>query len=115
MNPRLFGARLQARYVGAQFEDDLNERSLDSYTVVDLSFWRRLKGNFDLFLGVENLFDETYEVGKSGTGLVTIGAPFRIHVGVRWKLHPAGASYGFGSSSGDLGDAGHAGDRIRPW
>jgi hypothetical protein len=39
-----------------------------------------------VFLGVENLFDETYEVGKTGTGLVTIGAPFRVHAGVRWKL-----------------------------
>ena len=85
-NPRLFGAHLQARYVGAQYEDDLNDRSLDSYYAVDLSVWKRLKGNVDVFLGVENLFDETYEVGKTGTGLVTIGAPFRVHAGVRWKL-----------------------------
>jgi outer membrane receptor protein involved in Fe transport len=89
-NPRLFGARLQARYLGEQYEDDLNERSLDSYYVVDLSAWRRLKGNFDVFLGVENLFDETYEVGMSGAGLVTIGAPFRIHGGFRWKLQTSG-------------------------
>jgi hypothetical protein len=34
------------------------------------------------------LVDETYEVGKSGTGLVTIGAPFRVHAGVRWKKTP---------------------------
>ena len=95
-NPRLFGARLQARYLGAQFEDDLNERSLGSYFVVDLSVWRRFRRNFDVFLGVENLLDETYEVGMSGTGLVTVGAPFRVHAGVRWKLQAAaGRSSGF--------------------
>ena len=84
-NPRLFGARLQARYVGEQFEDDLNERPLDSFTLIDLSAWKNLGNDFDLFLGVENLLDETFEVGKSGTGLVAIGAPFRIHAGVRWQ------------------------------
>jgi hypothetical protein len=33
----------------------------------------------------ENLFDETYEVGMSGAGLLTIGSPFRVHAGFRWK------------------------------
>jgi iron complex outermembrane receptor protein len=82
-NPRLFGSRLQVRYVGSQFEDDLNTRELDDYLVVDLSVWKKIKANLDLFLGVENLFDQTFEVGKSADGLVTIGSPLRVHLGVR--------------------------------
>jgi outer membrane receptor protein involved in Fe transport len=82
-NRRLFGSRLQARYVGSQFEDDLNTRELDDYLVVDLSVWKKIKANLDLFLGVENLFDQTFEVGKSADGLVTIGSPLRVHLGVR--------------------------------
>ncbi len=82
-NPRLFGAQLQARYVDDQYEDDLNLRRLDDFIVVDLSAWKRVTPGLDLFLGVENLFDETIEAGRSGDGLVTVGAPARIHVGLR--------------------------------
>jgi outer membrane receptor protein involved in Fe transport len=53
--------------------------------VVDLSFWKKIRANLDLFLGVENLFDETFEVGKSGDGLVTIGSPLRVHIGARLR------------------------------
>ncbi len=84
-NPRLLGSRLQTRYVSSQFEDDLNSRELDDYMVVDLSFWKKIRANLDLFLGVENLFDETFEAGKSADGLVTIGSPLRVHLGVRWQ------------------------------
>ena len=82
-NPRFFGAQLQARYVDDQYEDDLNLRRLDDFIVVDLSAWKNITPGLDLFLGVENLFDETIQAGRSGDGLVTVGAPARIHVGLR--------------------------------
>jgi hypothetical protein len=34
-------------------------------------------------LGVENLFDTTYEVGKTTDGIVTIGAPLLVHGGIQ--------------------------------
>ncbi len=95
--PQRLGTRLQARYVGEQFEDDLNQRELASFVVVDLSFWRDLTAGLAAFAGVENLFGEVYEVGRSATDLVTIGAPRRMHAGVRWSVgrrgrgqHPTG-------------------------
>lgn len=62
-NPRGWFASLDLLYVGDQYANDANTAKVDSYTVSNL----RLGGNFDLdsvtlspFLGVNNLFDETY-------------------------------------------------------
>jgi hypothetical protein len=40
----------------------------------------------ELFLSVENLFDTTYEVGKTTDGIVTIGAPVLVHGGIRIRF-----------------------------
>jgi len=83
--PRLLGARVQTRYVGEQFEDDQNARVLHDYAVVDLSLWRSVADNLDLVLGIENLSGSRFEVGRSGDGLVTEGAPRRVHLKVRLR------------------------------
>lgn len=77
---------LQGRYIGPQFEDDLNTRRLAGFWVADVSVAREFGPGSSLFAGVENLFDRTYEVGKTGDGLVTIGAPRLVHAGVRWRF-----------------------------
>ena len=85
-NPDAFQARLGLRFVGSQFEDDLNTRPLSSFAVVDLSIARRLGSRWQVFAGLENLLDEEVQVGISGPGLVTIGAPRMVHAGVRLNL-----------------------------
>ena len=85
------GARIEGRYVGDQYEDDLEQRRMDDFVVADLSVWGRIGGSTGLYVGVENLFDREYEVGISGTGLVTIGMPRRVHVGVNVSLHGGGS------------------------
>ena len=41
----------------------------------------------EVFVAVENLFDTTYAVGKDpATGVVSIGAPFLFHGGIRWRF-----------------------------
>lgn len=77
---------LQGRYVGDQFEDNLNTRELQDFAVVDLYAAWAFGERLSLFVGVENLFDEESEVGKSADGLVTIGAPRLVHGGVRLRL-----------------------------
>ena len=77
------GLDLLGRYVGSQFEDDLNTLALDSFFVVDLSVSREVRPGWEVFLGVENLLGETYEVGKTAEGLVTIGAPALARLGLR--------------------------------
>jgi outer membrane receptor protein involved in Fe transport len=79
--PRVATFSVQARFVGAQFEDDLNTLTLEDYVVVDASASRPVTRALHLFLGVENLFDVEYDVGR--TPVRSIGWPFSVRAGVR--------------------------------
>ena len=89
-NPTLINAYVQGRYVGDQFEDDINSLRLGDFFVVDLMLWRPIPipkvTAGEIFLGIENLFDRTYEVGKTTDGIVTVGAPLLVHGGVRVRF-----------------------------
>jgi outer membrane receptor protein involved in Fe transport len=89
-NPALLNFYIQGRYVGDQFEDDLNSLKLGDFFVVDLMLWRPIPipkvSAGEVFLGVENLFDRTYEAGKTTDGIVTIGAPLLVHGGIRVRF-----------------------------
>jgi outer membrane receptor protein involved in Fe transport len=74
---------LQGRWAGDQFEDDLNQLVLPSYTVADLSLRRAVKDDLDLFLSVENLFDEEVVTGR--TPIETLGAPRLVQLGLSWR------------------------------
>ncbi len=85
-NPDILTVTIEGRYVGEQFEDDLNSITLDDFFVVNLQLSRQIMKGWEVFLGVENLFNTTYEVGKTGTPgneIVTIGAPLLIHGGIQ--------------------------------
>ncbi len=82
-DPRLLTARAQARYLGKQYEDDLNRLPMGDAVLVDLFASWRVIGRFDLYLAVENLFDKTYLVGRSGVD--TVGQPRFVHGGVRFR------------------------------
>ncbi len=71
---------VQGRWAGDQFEDDLNQLSLPSYTLIDLSLRRPIKDHLDLFLSVENLFDEKVVTGR--LPVEALGAPMLIQVGI---------------------------------
>jgi outer membrane receptor protein involved in Fe transport len=75
-------ASTQLRYVGKQYEDDLNELPLAPFTTVDVSLGYRFNDHCNATVRVENLFDTEAEVGKTSSGLVSIGAPRQIAVTV---------------------------------
>jgi outer membrane receptor protein involved in Fe transport len=79
--PRVATFSVQARFVGSQFEDDLNTLTLENYVVVDASATRPLTRALQLFLGVENVFDVEYDVGR--TPVRSIGWPLSIRGGLR--------------------------------
>lgn len=74
----------QIRYVGAQFEDDLNTLKLAPFTTVDVSLGYRFTDWATAVARVENLFDIESEVGKTASGLISIGPPrmFSLTVGL---------------------------------
>ena len=72
---------VQARFVGDQYEDDLNTLVLDKYAVLDASATRPLARQVQLYFGVENLFDVEYDTGR--TNVTSIGWPLTLRAGVR--------------------------------
>jgi outer membrane receptor protein involved in Fe transport len=90
INPALVNVSIQGRFVGDQFEDDLNTLKLGDFFVVDLMLWRPIPvpkfSAGEIFLAVENLFDRTYEAGKTADGIVTTGMPLLVHGGLKVRF-----------------------------
>lgn len=70
-------------YLGEQFDDDLNQLPLEDYFVVDATISRRVDDNIEIFLAVENLFDNVYPVRTNPN---SIGTPLLIQGGIRFKM-----------------------------
>lgn len=84
--PSVLSASVQARFVGDRFEDDRNTLPLDELFVVDLLVSRKATRWSEVFVSVENVFDTEFEVRKTTTGLVEVGAPRLVQGGVRLNL-----------------------------
>lgn len=80
-----FTAQVQMRYVGKQFEDDVNSLPMASVVLFDVFASWHLTTSMDVFLAADNLFDRTYLVGRAG--LDTIGQPRFVHGGVRFRTN----------------------------
>jgi outer membrane receptor protein involved in Fe transport len=78
--PRAWTASAQLRITGPQFEDDQNVYTLRRATVVDVFGGRAFGRGVTAFVAVENLFDATYDVGR--TPVLTTGLPRAGRVGV---------------------------------
>jgi outer membrane receptor protein involved in Fe transport len=90
-HPRFATIGLLVQAHGRQFDDDRNTQTipgrttpgLPAYAVVSVNVARALGRNLDVFLGAQNLFDQTYYVGMLPT---TVGAPRMINAGLRVRL-----------------------------
>jgi outer membrane receptor protein involved in Fe transport len=77
--------------LGAQFDDDLNVRTvpglsepgLPGYTVASFTASRAIGRNFEAFFGVQNMLDEDYFVGTLPT---SVGSPRLVTGGVRVRF-----------------------------
>ncbi len=92
-NPSLINVSVQGRFIGDQYEDDLNSLKLGDFFVLDLMLWRPIPvpklSAGEIFFAVENLFDRDYEVAKTGTStnnIVTTGTPLLVHGGIRVRF-----------------------------
>jgi outer membrane receptor protein involved in Fe transport len=100
-NPKYVTVAFGIQFLGAQFDDDQNIRTvpaialsdagypasttpgLPKYTLADLTVSRRVVRTLDVFAGVQNLFDQQYFVGTLPT---TIGSPRLVNAGVRVRF-----------------------------
>jgi outer membrane cobalamin receptor len=84
--PSWFDASVTARYVGQQYEDDLNTLSLGGYFVMDAIVSRAITKNVELYVAAENIFDRVYTTGRTTDGVISIGEPFTVRGGVRLRF-----------------------------
>uniref|UniRef100_UPI0035CA4C34 TonB-dependent receptor plug domain-containing protein n=1 Tax=uncultured Sphingomonas sp. TaxID=158754 RepID=UPI0035CA4C34 len=79
-----FGASVTARYVGKQFEDDLQTDVLPAATTVDGIVKVPLGHHVSLVARAENLFDATVFT-RNAAGSIDLGTPRTLWIGVRLK------------------------------
>jgi len=90
-NPRIASLSGSVLFFGRQFNEDLNngtvpgesEPGLPPYATVEFSASRAITKNFDVFFGIQNIFDEQYYVGLQPT---TIGTPRLMNGGLRLRF-----------------------------
>jgi outer membrane receptor protein involved in Fe transport len=76
-------AALSARYVGSQFEDDLNDQRLDDAFTLDAAAAWPLTRRIAVELRAENLTDARVETAISGNGIVERATPRTLWIGLR--------------------------------
>jgi outer membrane receptor protein involved in Fe transport len=79
-------ADLNARWNGAQFEDDLNARRLHGFLLVDIGFSWAIRPSTELNLRLDNALNRSYPDGITGANLVTEGAPRSWQMGLRHRF-----------------------------
>jgi iron complex outermembrane recepter protein len=80
-NSRLVEALLSARFVGAQYDDDLNVLLLGNFAVLDFHLSRSIHRSARIYLAAENLLDRRFAVAR--TPVENIGAPRMLHAGLK--------------------------------
>jgi outer membrane cobalamin receptor len=82
-DPRWLSVAATGRFVGRAFEEDANVLPLGSYFLVDVMLSRSVTKWGEVFVGVENVFDEVYSTGRTSEGVVSIGTPRLVRGGIR--------------------------------
>jgi outer membrane receptor protein involved in Fe transport len=90
-HPRLFNVGFGAQFLGRQFDDDQNIRTvpgetepgLPGYAILDLTASRSVTRNIEVFFGAQNLLYKEYIVMTQPT---TTGSPRLVHGGVRVRF-----------------------------
>jgi outer membrane receptor protein involved in Fe transport len=83
-HPRLLEAFASLRFVGSQYDDDLNLFALGNFPVFDVQVARMVNRSFSLFASAENLLNRRYAVAR--TPLENIGTPRLVHAGIRLQF-----------------------------
>ena len=83
---------LLLRHVGAQFEDDLNQRSLPAATTIDAFGAFPLTSRLQLVARGENLLNERVVAGVDGDGAIERATPRTLWLGLRLSAQAAAIS-----------------------
>jgi iron complex outermembrane receptor protein len=67
-NVRILEAFVSTRFVGLQYDDDLNLLPLGNFTVLDFYVSRQLRPSLRFYFSAENLFDRRFAVARTPRG-----------------------------------------------
>ncbi|WP_404339972.1 TonB-dependent receptor [Sphingomonas sp. MMS12-HWE2-04] len=81
-----YGVSVTGRYIGPQFEDDQNSRTLADAFTLDASLAVPLFGGLDAEFRAENLADARVEATISGPGVIERATPRTLWAGLRYRL-----------------------------
>ena len=82
-NSKGWSFSLQGRASSKQFDNDLNTLRLEPYFQLDAFAAKRFRENWQVFVGVENVFNSRYSVGR--TPVRTVSSPLNARIGLRWN------------------------------
>ncbi len=74
---------LQGRASSEQFDNDLNTLRLEPFFQLDAFGAKRFKEKWQVFIGVENVFNSRYSIGR--TPVRTVNSPINARAGLRWN------------------------------
>ncbi len=74
---------LQGRASSEQFDDDLNQFRLEPIFQLDVFGAKKFKEKWQIFVGIENIFNSRYSIGR--TPVRTVSSPINARIGLRWN------------------------------
>ena len=80
------GASLAARYIGQQYEDDVNQLSLADAFTIDGRMSLAINDRLLVETRVENLFDARVEAALSSNGIIERAFPRTFWIGLRTRF-----------------------------
>lgn len=83
-NPRIVFISVDGRFIGKQFDDDLNHFPLGSFFILDAMASRAIGRGVQIFGAAENLFNEKYST--AATPIPQLGLPIAARVGLRYDF-----------------------------
>jgi outer membrane receptor protein involved in Fe transport len=86
-NPSRLFASVQGRFVGRQFDDDLNTLPLDAFYTMNLQIGRAITRHLEIYAAAENLTGQRYEVAR--TPIINLGPPILFRGGLRLNFPAA--------------------------
>ena len=82
-NSKKWSFSFQGRVSSQQFDNDLNTLRLEPFFQLDVFAAKRFKENWQIFAGIENIFNSRYSIGR--TPVRTVSSPTNVRVGLRWN------------------------------
>ena len=80
---RRWSGSVVGRYVGGQFDDDVNQFLLPGYFTADAMLRVRITSSIEPYIACENLLDRQYAIGR--TPIPTLGSPRLLRAGIRFR------------------------------